>query len=115
MRFRKFSENFLTSSWWVCNKALINQLFVPYRKFSDLSLMYGPHFIRLVRQSCGLNILPCGQLVNKSIKLKDLSTVEQHLVVNPDCVTVLLRDPTFRANCYSNSNSLVMQISISVN
>ena len=74
------SENFLTSSWWVCNKAPINQLFVPYRKFSDLSLMYGPHFIRPVRQSCGPNILPCGQLVNKSIKLKDLSTVEQHLV-----------------------------------
>ena len=56
--FHQISENFPTTSWWLYNKALINQLFVPYLKYSDLSLMYGPHFIRSVRQNCGPSTLP---------------------------------------------------------
>ena len=54
--FLKFSHNY----WWLYNKALINQLFVPYGKYSDLSFLYGPHFIRSVLQNCGPNILPYG-------------------------------------------------------
>ena len=35
--FHQISEIFLTTSWWLYNKALINQLFVPY-----LSFLYEP-------------------------------------------------------------------------
>ena len=64
MIFDKFSKNFpttfLKSSWLLYNKALINQLFLPYGKYSDLSFLNGPQFIRSVRKNCGLNILPYG-------------------------------------------------------
>ena len=39
------------------NKALINQLFVLWRKYSDLSFLCGPHFTQSVCQNCGPNIL----------------------------------------------------------
>ena len=37
--FRQHSEDFI-------NEALINQLFVPHVKYSELSFEYGLHFIR---------------------------------------------------------------------
>ena len=58
--FLQLPEKFLTCSWWLYNKDLINQLFVPYGKYSDLSFLYGPHFIRSVLQNCDPNILPSG-------------------------------------------------------
>ena len=55
-----FPKKFLTSSWRLYNKVLINQLFVPVRKYSDLSFSYGPTFICL---NCSTIT---SQLVNQS-------------------------------------------------
>ena len=46
--FLQFSENCPTTPWRLYNKAPINQLFVPYGKYSDLSFLYESHFIRSV-------------------------------------------------------------------
>ena len=58
--FHSFSKSCPTTSWWLYNKALINQLFVPYGNIRTLVLLYGPHFIRSVPQNCVLSVLPYG-------------------------------------------------------
>ena len=52
--FHWFSENFLPT----LRNISVN--FVPYGKYSDLSFLYGPQFIRFVRQNCSPSILPYG-------------------------------------------------------
>ena len=51
------------------NKTLINQLFVPYGKYLDLSFSYGPHFIRSIYNTAVRTDFAVwtSQLVNKSI------------------------------------------------
>ena len=54
---RQLSENSPTTSWWLYNKALVNQLFVAYGKYSDFIFCTDLISVQTaVRVFCGMDI-----------------------------------------------------------
>ena len=54
---RQLSENSPTTSWWLYNKALINQLFVPHGKYSDFIFCMDLISVKTaVRVFCGMDL-----------------------------------------------------------